>query len=164
MIKRLLTILIAILFAVTYSSAQRTEQKDEPSDGLKETMAKWRIKSEKKDFEELQKKGEETEKLVDELTESFAEKKKLTADDTVKLEKLEKLVKKIRNEVGAQNDDEDDDDMPKDLVEAFATLHEKTASLLKELKKATRLTVSAIAIETSNSLLKIVKFIRLKRG
>jgi membrane-associated HD superfamily phosphohydrolase len=164
MTKRLLTILIAILFAVTCSFAQRTEPKEEPSDGLKETMAKWRIKAEKKDFEELQKKGEETEKLVDELTESFTEKKKLTSEDTVKLEKLEKLVKKIRNEVGAQNDDEDTDDMPKDLVEAFATLHEKTTNLLKELKKATRHTVSAIAIETSNSLLKIVRFIRLKRG
>lgn len=164
MTKTILIVIFSILFSATLCSAQRTEQKDEPSEGLKETLAKWRIKADKKEFEELQKKGIETEKLVEELATSFAETKRLTNEDSEKLVKLEKLVKKIRSEVGAENDDDDKEKLPKDLVDAFVSLQENTSKLLKELKKATRHSISAIAIETSNSLLKIVKFIRFRKN
>jgi predicted transcriptional regulator len=162
--KKILTIIFSILGLAMISSAQRNEPKEEPSEGLKETIAKWRIKSEKKEFDELQKKGEEAEKLVSELSVSFTEKKQLSLDDSQKLAKLEKLVKKIRSEVGAENDDDDKDEVPKDLVTAYVALQEQTVKLLSGLKKATRHSISAVAIESSNSLLKIVKFIRLRKN
>jgi predicted transcriptional regulator len=164
MMKKILTILFSILALTFICSAQRNDPKEEPSEGLKETLAKWRIKSDKKEFEELQKKGQEAEKLVTELSESFTEKKQLSTTDSQKLAKLEKLVKKIRSEVGAENNDDDEDEIPKDLVTAYVALQEQTVKLLTGLKKATRHSISAIAIESSNSLLKIVKFIRLRKS
>jgi hypothetical protein len=157
-------------FFVISSNAQITNQADnsrgkeeEKSDSLKETMAKWKLKAEKKDYEELLKRGDEAEKLVIELTDTYKKNKQLTKEDAPKLDKLEKLVKKIRSEVGAEDDGEEED-KPKDLVDAIKLLSENTANLVKELKKTTRHSISVVLVETSNTMLKLVKFIRFSRN
>jgi membrane-associated HD superfamily phosphohydrolase len=163
--------LILALFFVISGNAQITNQADnsrgkeeEKSQGLQETMAKWKIKAEKKDYEELLKRGDEAEKLVTELTKTYQEKQTLTREDAQKLDKLEKLVKKIRTEVGAEDDNEPNDDKPKDLVDAIKMLSENTEKLVKELKKTTRHSISVVLIETSNTMLKLVKFIRFNKN
>lgn len=157
-------------FFVLSSNAQITNQADnqrgkeeEKSEGLKETLAKWRLKEEKKEFEELLKRGDEAEKLVEELTKNYLANQRLTSGDAQKLEKLEKLVKKIRSEVGAEEDD-DDVEKPKDVVDAIKLLSQNTENLVKELKKTTRHSISVVLVETSNAMLRLVKFIRFSRN
>jgi hypothetical protein len=46
------------------------------------------------------------------------------------------------------------------MVNAFKVLQSNTVQLFDEIKKSTRYSVSVVAIQTSNMLLKLVKFIR----
>ena len=138
--------------------------KEELPQNIQETLAKQRIAREKKDFEELLQKSEEAVKLSGELETSFSSSNQISAADQKKLERLEKLVKKIRDDLGADDDDEKTvEESPSTLRSAFQTLQSSAADLLKEIKKSTRYSVSVIAVQTSNTLLKLVKFIRLGR-
>lgn len=145
-----------------------SQQKEELPKNIKETLAKQRIEKEKKDHEELVKRTEEAVKLSQELEKSFTDANQLSSEDLKKLERLEKLVKKIRTELGA--DDEtgeeekaDDNPRPSTMVGAFKTLQTNAVKLFDEIKKSTRYSISVIAIQSSNALLKIVKFIRFGR-
>jgi membrane-associated HD superfamily phosphohydrolase len=162
--------LVFVGILVISDDAQITNQADnsrgkseESTDTMKETMAKWKIKAEKKDFEELLKRGSEAEKLVVELSETYQKKQKFSTEDAQKLDRLEKLVKKIRTEVGAEDDDSDEE-KPKDLIDAIKMLSENTESLVKELNQTTRHSISVVLVETSNTILKLVKFIRFHRN
>lgn len=135
----------------------RATREDVPK-SVKEMLAKGRIDREKKDYDELIQRGEEVAKLSQEIEQSFAKHNKLTSDDNKKLERLEKTLKKIRSELGGDNDDEEE--KPSSVVNALKTLQNYTSTLVDELKKTTRYSISATAIEASNTILSIVRFIR----
>ncbi len=171
-------IFIAILFSLTVvcahaqndssefgkPSGQSKEKEDLPK-GIKETLAKGRIDREKKDYEELLQNGEEAAKLSDSLEKTFTESNKISAEDQKKLDRLEKLAKKIRRELGAsdENDTEDVENLSS-MREAFKTLQSSTEKLVAELKKTTRYSISVIAIQSSNAFLNVVKFLRFGKN
>lgn len=141
---------------------------------VKEFLAKQRAEKAKKDHEELLKRGEEVTILAEQLETAFERNNQLTSNDLSKLESLEKLVTRIRKSLGGDDDDEteklDDgtaviaQEKPAGtLKEAFQSLKETTSKLVDELKKTSRFTVSALAIQSSNSVLKIVRFLRLRK-
>jgi hypothetical protein len=131
---------------------------------IQENLAQQRIDREKKDHEELLKRGEEALKLSEDLEKSFSENNKLSSDDRKKLDRLEKLVKKIRGDLGGDDGDADvEENPPSTLPGAVKFLQENTVRLVNELKKTTRYSISAIAIKSSNLLLKAVKIIRFGR-
>jgi hypothetical protein len=116
--------------------------------------------------------GEEALRLASQLETAFEQNKNLTPQDRAKLQSLENVVEKIRNELGGGDDEGIDDgnhmkpvDEPKPstLEEGFKYLHSTTLKLVDELKKTTRFTISAIAIQSSNSVLRLVKFLRLRK-
>lgn len=145
------------------SSGKPNNKEDYPK-SIKESLAKSRIERQKKNYEELLQNGEEAVKLSESLEKTFAESKKLSAADQKKLDRLEKLVKKIRRELGANDSNEsDDDEKPSSMRDAFDTLQSSTGSLVDELKKITRYSVSVVAIQSSNALLKVIKFIRFSK-
>ncbi|HEY8560635.1 MAG TPA: hypothetical protein VIL74_09690 [Pyrinomonadaceae bacterium] len=141
-------------------------RREELPTNIKETLAKQRIEREKKDYDELLQRSEEAVKLSGELEKSFTDSNRLSSEDQKKLDRLEKLVKKIRSELGADDDgdaetiDQEKPEKPSTIGSAFQTLQSSAAQLLDELKKSTRYSVSVVAIQTSNALLKLVKFIR----
>ena len=141
--------------------------KEDLPGGIKENLAKQRIKHEKKEFQELVARGEEAAKLGDELSKSWDTAQRFSPEDEKKLDRLEKLVKKIRSELGAESDGENKDavetDKPSTLQIMVKNIKEDTANLLSEIKKISRFTVSVIAIESSNTLLKLVRFLRFKK-
>ena len=59
-----------------------------------------------------------------------------------------------------ESDDDDDKDKPSSMSEAIQALQKNTTALLDEIKKTTRHSISAAAIQSSNTVLKIVKFLR----
>ena len=142
----------------------RTNKPEELPTTLKENIQKGRIEEEKKEYEEMLKRGEEAAKLSEELTKSFEQNQTLSAEDQKKLLRLEKLVKKIRDDLGGEDDKEADMNRPSSLDNALKAVQENASNLLMALKKTTRLTISAIAIESSNTVLKLVRFIRFYKN
>ncbi len=142
-------------------SGEPTKVEDFPK-GIQESLVKQRIDREKKDYAEMLARGEEAVKISSELEKSFARNSQLSVEDRKKLDRLEKLVKKIRSELGGDDDDETAviDDQPLSMQNAFGALQNTTIKLADELKKTTRYTVSVVAVESSNLLLKVVRFLR----
>jgi hypothetical protein len=147
------------------SDGRSRARPDDLPKGIKETLQKNRIEEEKKQFDEMIKRGEEAAKLSEELSESFEQKRNFTAEDAKKLARLEKLVKKIRDDLGGEDDKETAaNDAPTTLLNALKAVQENAANLLSALKKTTRLTISTVAIESSNTVLKLVRFIRFYKN
>ena len=49
---------------------------------------------------------------------------------------------------------------PKDVVDGFKVLRSNTIKLVDELNKTTRFTISAAAIQTTNTVLRITRFLK----
>ena len=111
--------------------------------------------------------GEEALKLSEELEKAFEQNGRLNTNEINKLIAVEKLVRKIRNELGGDDDDSDknplEQSQPLAQKDAVTTFGSTIRKLLEELKKTSRFTVSAAAIQTSNAVLKIVRFLRISR-
>jgi hypothetical protein len=147
----------------------RRESKDDLPKTFKDMQTKQRLEREKKDHEEMLKRGDEAALLTQQLEDAFQQNNVLSQKDKQKLESLEKIVTKIRKELGGGGDEGEEsasdvkDGWPTSVPEAFNRLKETTLSLVDELKKTTRFTISAVAIQSSNSVLKLVKFLRLRK-
>lgn len=146
--------------------------RDDPPAVLKEMMAKQRAERDKKEHEEMLERGDEALRLAKQLEASFSQNKTFSRQDRAKLESLEKVVTKIRGELGGDDDQGSDDAnylkpadeaRPSNIEEAFKYLQSTTIKLVDELKKTTRFSISVIAIQSSNSVLKLVRFLRLKK-
>lgn len=146
------------------SSPGGKPNKDDYPKNVQESLAKGRIEREKKDYAELLQNGEEAAKLSDTLEKNFARSSNLSSEDQKNLDRLEKLAKKIRRELGADNADDAAEDLPSSMSDAFKYLQNSTSQLVDELKKTTRYNISVVAVQSSNSFLKVIKFIRLQRN
>jgi len=147
------------------------EKEDQPI-GIKEQLEKMRIEREKKDHDDMIDRGNEALKISEELEKKINTTAQLDSNDRSKLESLEKLLKKIRTELGGDDDgdgtpDPDADpaeakanERPKDVVDGFKVLRSNTIKLVDELKKTTRFTISAAAIQTTNTVLRITRFLK----
>ena len=167
----LLFTMFLVLAATVFVHAQGSDastrnghpSNEELPKGVLESLAKQRIDREKKDFDEMLERGEEVLKITAQLEKSFAEKNQFSAEDRKKLERLEKVVKKIRNEMGGGGDGDDETAaQPLSTADALESLKNGTTNLLDELKKTSRYSVSVIAVQTSNTLLKVVQFLRFR--
>ncbi|MCO6510790.1 MAG: hypothetical protein J5I65_08350 [Aridibacter famidurans] len=158
---------IALFTSVAFAQIERCPYIENPahreplSPHVKERMIELCIRDTKKDFEELVARTEQLAKLTDEITASFKENKELSGEDREKLAEAEKLLDKIRDELRADDDGDDDDKKePTSVVEAIEMLSKNTARLVGEIKKTTRHSISAVAVQSSNTVLKLVKWLR----
>jgi hypothetical protein len=135
---------------------------------VREMQKKMQIDLEKKEYDELVQRGEQAVKISSDLEKAFAEQPNLSRADLEKLDELEKLVKKIRNSLGGGNGDDSDngdqdDPPPKTAGDAFKDLQTLTEKMVGEIKKTSRFGVSVIAIESSNAVLKVVRFLKFSK-
>jgi light-regulated signal transduction histidine kinase (bacteriophytochrome) len=168
---------LSLLFAFCFLSAFAVQAQDleqcayvdefprkEPlPDSIRERMITLCIEARKKEFDELVKRSEEIAKLSKEIGDSFAENEQLSDADRDKLKEVEDLLKKVRDELRADDDDggeEAEDEEPSSTMQAIQNLQENASKLLEEIKKTTRHTVSAAAIQSSNAVKKLIKFLR----
>jgi len=134
-----------------------------------ETMEKLRIEKEKKEYDQMIARGEEVLKISGELEDAYAQNGRLSEREIAKVETVEKLVKKIRSELGGDDDDAEkiDRSLPEEKRlspgDAVKSLRSTTVALFDQLKKTTRFTISAAAIQTSNAVIKIARFLRIAR-
>lgn len=132
---------------------------------FRETLEKLRIEKEKKEYQEMLDRGNEALKLSEELEKAVEKSGTLTSRDQAKVANVEKLVKKIRGELGGNDEDERENEGGGVLtklspIDAVKSLRSATVSLMDELKKTTRFTISAAAIQSTNTVLRVVKFLR----
>lgn len=143
----------------------KPDDRDGPR-SLKEMLFKMQVEQEKKDFREMLDRGEEAVRLTEQVEKSYEAHGALTDDDKRKIDSVGKLVKKIRGELGGSDDDGDDNDSsasekrPTDVLSGVKYLRESTSKLLSELKKTSRFSISAMAIQSSNAVLKATRFLR----
>ncbi|HXT64006.1 MAG TPA: hypothetical protein VN696_13290 [Pyrinomonadaceae bacterium] len=147
------------------SSPAPTNNKDDENDvdfGSRETDARTRLilKAEKKEHEEHVARAKEASDLATELKTSYAAASVFNAADLKKLERLEKLTKRIRNEVGGSEMDADPKDLPNTVGDGVNLLADLAKELYGEVEKTPRRVVSACLIEQANKLLAVVQFVR----
>lgn len=144
-------------------SGRTNPAREELPKSIKENLKKHQIKRDQKKFEDMLKDGEEAVKLSEELELSLNQNNRFVQDDIKKLERLEKLVKNIRQELGGA-DDKEEEKSSLDFQNAVLSLKDKVVDLFEELKKMSRHSISAAAIQSSNSILKLVRFLRFVRN
>lgn len=152
-------------------SPTEREERDKPhSTSIREMVVKQQISRRRKEHEELLKRGDDALKLSNELELSFSEKGSLQAEDYSKLETLEKLVARIRKDLGGSDDGEELDSPgtfvngnPQDRSGVLSFLIDSTRALVDELKKMSRFSISAVAVQTSNSVIRFARFLRLRK-
>ncbi len=144
-----------------------------------EQLEKLRIAHDKKEHDELLARAEEALRLSEELERSITTSDGISDQNRSKLQDFEKIVRKIRSELGAKDADpekknEEDgvadeaEDVPEekrpvDVVSGFKILRESTIKLVNEVRKTTRFSISAAAIQSSNAVLKLTKLLRFWR-
>jgi hypothetical protein len=142
---------------------RQSEPNDRPRN-IKESLEKMRIEKEKRDFERMIERGEEAVRITEELEVSFEKKGRLTEKEMAKLAAIEKLAKQIRSDLGG-DDDKKEQVRPHgesfSFMDAIRSLRSSTQDLFCELKKSSRFTVSAAAIQSSNAVLRLARFIRI---
>jgi len=125
-----------------------------------EMRGKLLLKEEKKQYDENVARAREVSQLGSQVQESFAAKKLFNSDDGKKLERLEKLTRKIRNEAGGSESDAEVKDIPSELEAAVKRLAAVADELYKLVEKTPRHVVSAAVIDQANKLIGLVQRLR----
>jgi hypothetical protein len=109
---------------------------------------------------EMVERADETSQIGDELLASYRKSQALGKDDLKKLERMEKLARKIRGGAGGSDDEAPLDNPPSHLEAAITRLAELSETLKKSVKKTSRLVISASVINNSNELIELIRLIR----
>lgn len=125
-----------------------------------EMRYKANVKHEEASHRETVERAEEAAHLGAELLSIFERNKAVGRDDLKKLERVEKLARKIRSSAGASDDDEGLKSPPNSVGMALTRLAEVADRLHKSVKKTSRFVVSAAAIELSNEVIELARYIR----
>lgn len=125
-----------------------------------EIRAKRLIKLAEKEHQENLNRARELSQLGQDLRVAFKTRTTLDREDTKRVDRLEKLTKKIRGEAGGEDDDVQIADAPSDISSAVAQIADNADLLSKEVEKTPRQVVSAAVIDRANVLLQLVKILR----
>jgi hypothetical protein len=149
------------------TSIQSEKEKSDPLFGTpaNEMRSKAILKDEKKKYEENLGRAREVSELASQLSESYESKKSFTSDDNKRLERLEKLTKRIRNEAGGSNSDADADlkDICTTMMDTLKHLAEMAEELHKMVDKTPRNVISAAVIDQANRVISITQHLRSSR-
>jgi hypothetical protein len=125
-----------------------------------EIRAKRAIKLAEKDHEENLERAKEISQLAKALQEALKNKTVIDRDSSKKLERLEKLTKKIRNEAGGEDEEVKIVDRPANIIAAVNQIAESAEQLSKTVQDTPRQVVSASVIGNANVLLELIKLLR----
>ncbi|HKU77390.1 MAG TPA: hypothetical protein VJR02_25980, partial [Pyrinomonadaceae bacterium] len=118
------------------------------------------IKMAEKEHQENLDRAKEIQQIGKELKESLQGKSNLDRDSLKKIDRLEKLTKKVRGEAGGESEELTLVNPPTDLPAAACQIGEKTEALSKEVQDTPRQVVSASVITSANILLELIKLAR----
>ena len=145
------------------SQSTPDDKHDEPADfGSRESDARLKLilKAEKKAYEEHVGRAKEACDLAEEVNQRYEIAKVLNAADQKKLERLEKLTRRIRNEVGGSQTDADPKELPKTFDEGIKQLAGMAKDLYDQVQKTPRRVVSAGIIDHANKMIALIQYLR----
>jgi flagellar biosynthesis/type III secretory pathway protein FliH len=125
-----------------------------------EMRARLILKAEKKQYDENVARAREAAQLATHLVETYEAKKAFGSDDGKKLERLEKLTKRIRNEAGGSDTEPDIKDIPAAMETAVKRVAELANDLRKLVEDTPRHVISASVIDQANKLLGLIQHVR----
>jgi ribosome-binding protein aMBF1 (putative translation factor) len=125
-----------------------------------EMLARQNIKAAEKDYQENVERAREAAQLSTEIRDAFLHNKALNRTEQKKLERLEKITRKIRNEAGGSDGEVTLENQPTQIEPALTRLTEISDKLRKGVEKTPRQVISASVIERANEVLEIIRVIR----
>ena len=125
-----------------------------------EMKAKREIKIAEKDHEENLNRAREIAEIAKQLKESSKNNSSPDRDCFKKIERLEKLTKKVRSEAGGEDEEMTITPGPADLPSAIKQIAESSETLSKEVQNTPRHVVSTSVISNANVLLQLIKIAR----
>ncbi len=125
-----------------------------------EMFARNGIKYYEKLHQENVDRAREALELSTKLRDVYVEHKSFGQPERKNLERLEKLVRRIRSAAGGSSGDKDEVLAPPDLSAALARLTETAEVLHTGVEKTPRMVVSAAVIERTNELLQLIRYLR----
>lgn len=125
-----------------------------------EIRAKRAIKLAEKDHEQNLERARELSEIAKALQAALKDKTTIDRDSLKKLERLEKLTKKIRNGAGGEDEEVKIVDRPTDITTAVKQVADSAEALSKNVQDTPRQVVSATVIGNANVLLELIKLLR----
>lgn len=144
----------------TVGDASNQSPRREMGSPEEEIIRRAEIKHEEESHKEMIERADEAALIGEQLLNSFQKNKSLGKDDLKKLERMEKLARKIRGSTGGSDDEAPLDNPPQQMDKALARLAEISVQLNKSVQKTSRLVISASVINSSNELIELIKHIR----
>jgi vacuolar-type H+-ATPase subunit I/STV1 len=175
---RALLFLVLAISLTGAAQAQRREpvnpQRDNPMNAEKgrsesdvkigspqaEMLARQDIRAAQKDYEENLERAREAAQLSTEIRNSYLQNRAFGRTEQKKLERLEKVTRKIRSEAGGSDGDVTLENAPSQIEAALERLAELSEKMRKGVEKTPRQVVSATVIERANELLEIIRYVR----
>jgi Skp family chaperone for outer membrane proteins len=124
-----------------------------------EMRARRLMKIAEKEHQENVERAREVARLSSELKNSSA-KTALGSDDKKKLEKLEKLTRRVRSQAGGSDSEVTLERIPVDLESAISRLADASEEMRKEVEKTPRQVLSTCVIDRANQILEILQYAR----
>ena len=125
--------------------------------------AKRMLNEEKKEYDDNLARAHEAADLATQLAGAYEAKQAFNSADSKKLERLEKLTKKIRNEAGGSETDPDVKEIPSAMDAAVKRVAELADELRKLVESTPRHVISASVIDEANKLLGVIQHVRYGR-
>ncbi len=135
------------------------DERHEFSSPEEEIKYKASVRREISSHKELVERAEEITQLGSEIRSAYEHDKSLAAVDLKKLDRMEKLARKIRSGAGGSSDD-DIKDSPQQLESTILRLDALSVKIAQDVKKSSRLVVAAGMIENSNEIIALIKHLR----
>ena len=174
----LVLLVLSFLFCATSALAQGTTVRPAPTPSQsvdasgkrsndvplttfeEELRAKHAIKLAEKDHQENLNRAREIGTLGKQLQEGLKNKSTIDREYLKKIERLEKLTKKIRGEAGGEDEEVTIGSRPSDIPSAVTQIAEVSESLSKDVQNTPRQVVSASVIGSANVLLELIRILR----
>lgn len=165
---RLFIVFVALGIGVGIANGQRiqpsqSDRREEPDPFVNKPIMEMRVRAairrSDRDYQENLDRAHEVARLGLELRKSFQVGSNLTETDQKKVERIEKLTKKIRSAAGG-SDGDFTRNVPLNLGEAINLIASAADELNKNVTATPKLVVSASVIEQANQLLELVRWVR----
>jgi len=125
-----------------------------------EMLRRAEIRREEEIHKEMVERADEAALIGEQLSASYKKNSSLTRDDLKRLERLEKLARKIRGSAGGSDDEEELSDPPGQIEGAVTRLAKLSCELKESVSKTSRLVISAAVIKHSNEMIELIRHIR----
>ena len=125
-----------------------------------EMMARHNLKAAEKDHLENLERAREAAQLSTEIRDAYLRNKAFGRIEEKKLERLQKITRKIRSEAGGSDGEVTIENPPTQIEPALTRISEISEKMRKVVEKTPRQVISASVIEHANELLEVIHYLR----